>query len=316
MGFDDSYDPFRAAYGKMPSSASSNHEIKQLYINGHFCYVYKFGIVTNGLGIVREINFYNKEFLKAHPEIIVEKKSASPDEDKSVHDAKLLIPTLVDFFRKHPLINPEPFIGDSAFDSVAIYKALLAEDTFGEGKHFSKAYIPLNDRSSLESTIAECPVNENGIPCCPKDPSLPMKPEGNTSHLRCGLKTFKFVCPKMSWGKCPDGKHRRQCHCEDPCTDSPSGRMVYIYPEKNLRACPGAIRGTQEWDETYKNRTIVERTINHFKESFCIAGRKTRDERTLHADLLLAGICQQITVLVADKLHNHQHLRSLKRLIA
>ena len=138
MGFDDSYDPYRAAYGKMPSSASSNQEIKQLYINGHFCYVYKFGMVTNGLGIVREINFYNKEFLKAHPEIVVEKKSDSPDEDKSVHDAKLLIPTLVDFFRKHPLIDPETFIGDSAFDSVAIYKALLAEDTFGEGKHFSK----------------------------------------------------------------------------------------------------------------------------------------------------------------------------------
>ena len=27
-------------------------EIKQLYINSHFCYVFKFGIVTNGLGII------------------------------------------------------------------------------------------------------------------------------------------------------------------------------------------------------------------------------------------------------------------------
>lgn len=33
-----------------------------------------------------------------------------------------------------------------------------------------------------------------------------MKPEGNTSHLRCGLPTFKFVCPKMKWAKQPDGK--------------------------------------------------------------------------------------------------------------
>ena len=40
-------------------------------------------------------------------------------------------------------------------------------------------------------------------------------------------------------------------------------RMVYIYPEKDLRAYPGTIRGTEEWDNTYKIRTAVERDINH-----------------------------------------------------
>ena len=30
--------------------------------------------------------------------------------------------------------------------------------------------------------------------------------------------------------------------------------MIYIYPEKNLRAYPGAVRGTEEWDSTYKIR--------------------------------------------------------------
>ena len=39
--------------------------------------------------------------------------------------------------------------------------------------------------------------------------------------------------------------------------------MVYIYPEKDLRAYPGAIRGTEEWNNTYKIRTTVERDINH-----------------------------------------------------
>lgn len=52
MNFDESYDPYKAAYGPMPSHASANPEIKQLYINGHFCYVFKFGVVTNGLGII------------------------------------------------------------------------------------------------------------------------------------------------------------------------------------------------------------------------------------------------------------------------
>lgn len=90
----------------MPSHTASNPEIKQLYIDGYLCYAYKTGIVTNGLGIIRHLAFYNKDFFKNHPEIVIEKKSGSPDEDKSVHDARLLIPTLQDYFRAHPLINP------------------------------------------------------------------------------------------------------------------------------------------------------------------------------------------------------------------
>ena len=35
-GFDESYDPYKAAYGSMPSHAATNSEIKQLFINGHF----------------------------------------------------------------------------------------------------------------------------------------------------------------------------------------------------------------------------------------------------------------------------------------
>ena len=202
---------------------------QQMYINGHFCYAYKFGIITNGLGIVRDISFYNKAFLNSHPEITVGKKSDSPDEDKSLADSKALIPVLKDFFQKHPLINPNIFLGDAAFDSVEIYKYLLLETPF------DKAYIPLNGRISLPE--ADCPLNEDGIPCCPKDPSLPMKQEGSKSHLRCGLPTVKFVCPKMKWKYDKLTKRsKRVCHCENPCTESSCGRMFYLYPEKNLRA--------------------------------------------------------------------------------
>jgi len=105
-----SYDPYKAAYSSMPSHSAANPAIQQMYINGHFCYSYKFGIIT-GLGIVRDITFYNKDFLGAHPDIIIEKKSDSPDEDKSLADSKALIPVLKDFFEKHPLINPQIFLG-------------------------------------------------------------------------------------------------------------------------------------------------------------------------------------------------------------
>lgn len=201
--FSKGYDPYKAAYSSMPSSASANPEIKQLYINEHFCYVFKFGIMTNGLGIIRNISFYNKNFMASHPEIIVDKKSDPPDEDKSVHDSRLLIPTLQDFFKKHPLILPNTFLGNSAFDSANLYKELLTGSTFGadgtgNGYHFSKAYIPLNSRSKIQNP--DCKVNENGIPCCPYDETLPMKQEGSSTRPN-GLRRYKFVCPKLNGQK-------------------------------------------------------------------------------------------------------------------
>ena len=56
----------------LPELSNNSKDIKQLYINGHFCYVYKFGLITNGLGIVRDISFYNNDFLDAHPEIVID----------------------------------------------------------------------------------------------------------------------------------------------------------------------------------------------------------------------------------------------------
>ena len=313
-GLDKSYDPYKAAYGSMPSHAAACAEIKQLYINGHFCYAYKFCIFTNGLGIILHIAFYDKNFFEAHPDIKVEKKSDSPDEDKSVHDARLLIPTLVDFFKRHPLINPKTFLGDAAFDSVALYKELLTGDSFGENCHFTKAYIPLNSRAKLKNP--DYRLNADGIPCCPHDETLPMKYE-STSKLKSGVTRYKFVCPKITWEKTANtGKYKRVCHCDNPCTTSSCGRMVYTYPEKDLRSYPGTIRGTEEWDTTYKIRTAVERDINHIKENLCLAGRRTQNKKTLHADLILAGITQLVTVILADKIQHHEYIRSLKPLIA
>ncbi|MBQ9305805.1 MAG: hypothetical protein IJ208_22245 [Butyrivibrio sp.] len=257
---------------------------------------------------------YNNDFLNAHPELVPNKKSDSPNEDKSIHDARLLIPTLQDFFKTHPLINPKAFLGDAAFDSVSIYDQLLSGDTFGTGRKFSAAYIPLNERSKLKNP--DFTLNQDGIPCCPKDSNLPMRSEG-TAKTKAGLTRFKFVCPKTQWiYDSSTKKVHRECKCDSPCTNSKCGRMVYIQQQSDLRAYPGVLRGTDSWNETYKIRTTVERSINHFKDSFCLAGRKTQNAKTLHADLILAGITQLITVVLADKIKHHEYIRSLKPLIA
>ena len=112
-----------------------------------------------------------------------------PDASK-ILDSKLLIPTLKDFFSKHPLINPKTFLDNTA----ALYPQLLTSNTFGDNKHFSKAYIPLNSKSGLEKRNYK--INENGIHCCSHDDSLPMKCE-RISKLRSGVIRYKFVCPKI-----------------------------------------------------------------------------------------------------------------------
>ena len=34
-----------------------------------FLHAYKFGVITNGLGIVRDIAFYDADYIASHPEI-------------------------------------------------------------------------------------------------------------------------------------------------------------------------------------------------------------------------------------------------------
>lgn len=297
-----SYDPYRAAYGAMPAHASSNAAVKQLYINGHFCYVYKFGILTNALGIVRNISFFDHEFISKHPTLVVDKKSDSPDEDKSLGDVKALRPVLLDFLTAHPQIKPNVFLGDSAFDTYDSYTFLLNEC------HFSKALIPINPRNA--KPFLSPGFDEVGRPLCPLDPSKAMKHEGTSTHAN-GIRRDKWVCPSIKWKK-----RKRICLCETPCSDSPSGRMIYTYPAQNLKLYPGIIRESPEWIATYKLRSIVEQTINHFKSHMCVANRKTQNALTIKADLLLAGITQLCTVILADKIHRHELIRSLKPLIS
>lgn len=295
-------DPYKMAYGSMPTHAAANPAVKHLYINGHFCYVYKFGLVTNGLGIVRNISFFDDKYFSTHPEIIVDKKTNAPDEDKSLADAKSLKPVISDFLAAHPHIHPTVFLGDSAFDANEIYSFLFNDC------HFSKALIPINPRSSKNLPLTG--FNTSGQPLCPFNSSLPMRYEGK-APLPSGIVRDKWVCPKIKW----KGK-KRICLCDTPCSPSQSGRMVYTYPEKNLKLYPGIIRDTPEWISTYKQRSIIEQTINHFKSHMCVANRKTQNASTTKSDLLLAGITQLFTVILADKIHKHELIRSLKPLIS
>ena len=295
-------DPHKMAYALMPDHAASCPEAKHLYINGHFCYADKFAILTNGLGIIRHIAFLDDTFVAAHPEMPVEKKSSSPDEDKSVGDSKALKPVLQDFFTLHPTFSPDIFLGDSSFDTIETYG--LLRDTF----HFSKVLIPYNVRN--ESTLPKVGYNLFGYPTCPSDPSLSMKYAG-LCHEKGRADRHKWVCPKVHLVK-----GQWVCDCDAPCSTAKKGRTTYTYENMDFRKFPGIQRDSEEWNRLYKIRTIVERAIDHLKINMCIAGRKSRNHQTIKADVFLAGIASQLTVIVAHRMNCPQYIRSLKPLAA
>lgn len=298
-----SVDPYQMAYALMPSQAASCSDAKQMYINGHFCYADKFAILTNGLGIVRHISFLDDDsFKSSHPELDIQKKSDSPDEDKSVGDSSALVPVLSDYFSFHPDFHPDVFLGDSSFDSADLYGSLFHDF------HFSKALIPYNPRN--ESSLKKVGYNQYGYPTCPEDPSLAMKYLGITKE-KGRTDRIKWGCPKMRYCK-----GRWICDCEHPCSPAKYGRTTYTYENMELRMFPGLQRDSEEWGTTYKIRTIVERAINHFKINMCIAGRKTRNHKTTKADVFLAGIASQLTVIVASRMNCPEYIRSLKPLFA
>ena len=295
-------DPYRMANGLMPSQAAACPDAKQMYINGHFCYADKFAILTNGLGVVRHISFIDDDVFKAaHSDLVVEKKTDSPDEDKSVGDASALVPVLQDFFSLHPNFHPDTFLGDSAFDSADLYGKLFHDFLF------SKVLIPYNPRN--ESSLKKVGYNQYGYPTCPNDASLAMKYCGITKE-KGRTDRIKWICPKMHYHK------GWICDCDKPCSTASRGRTTYTYANMDLRMFPGIQRDTKEWNDTYKIRTIVERAINHFKINMCIAGRKTRNHTTTKSDVFLAGIASQLTVIVAYAMNCPQYIRSLKPLIA
>lgn len=216
--FNPDVDPYKLVYSLLPEEAAKAPMARQQYINGHYCYSYKAGIVTDGLGIVRHISFFDQNFRTKHPEIVTP-KSDNPDKDKEIADSVSLKPVLSDFFNTHYNFSYTTFLGDSAFDSYDNY-SMLKNDF-----HFSRACIPLNQRNSISYHTT---FNQYGNPVCPLDGTQFTclgKSGGENRSLR-----IKWVCPKSI-----QNGSKRICICDTPCTTSSYGKCTYTYPDKNFR---------------------------------------------------------------------------------
>jgi hypothetical protein len=295
-------DPYKMAYGLMPTESASCSDAKQQYINGHFCYADKFAIITNGLGIIRHIAFLDATFKKNHPELLIHEKSDSPNTDKLIGDSTSLKHVLADFFTLHPSFKFTTFLGDSAFDSFNTY-GFLKNDF-----HFTKVVIPYNSRN--ESSLLNVGYNIFGYPTCPNDNNIAMKYHG-ICREKGRSDRIKWGCPKMQVVK-----GQWLCDCNNPCSTAKHGRTSYTNGNMDFRMFPGLQRDSDEWISLYKVRTIVERAISHIKINMCVAGRKSRNHLTTKADVYIAAIANQFTVVVPHRLNKPQYIRSLKPLVA
>ena len=72
-------------------------------------------------------------------------------------------PIQISLLKRNLILQMNTNLGDAAFDAIKIYKTLFEEIGF------QKAFIPLKTKLTIEGI--DYTVNENGIPCCPHDPS-------------------------------------------------------------------------------------------------------------------------------------------------
>ena len=290
------------AYSSMPDTAEANPFVKQQYINGHFCYAHKAGIITNGIGIIRHISFFDENFKQKHPEA-VSQKTDNPELDKEIGDSTSLNPVLSDFFETHPhfMGTYHTFLGDSSFDSYDTYPML--RDDF----NFKRMCIPLNPRNS---SSAHTDFDDNGTPLCPND-KTPFVYD-SVCHGKNRSERFKYICPKSIKVK---GVPNPVCICEHPCTDK-SYKCTYTYPDKNLRLYPGIPRGTEHWDNLYRHRVLVERTIYLLKYPLGAASRKSLSARTAKANLFIAGISHLIGVILAHAINKSELFKSVRKILA
>ena len=294
------HNAYAAAYKNMPKFAEANPNIKLDFVNGHFGYFYKFGMLTNGLGIPLSINFFDEDFYSS-----VQQEFETPEEQKYAYDNASLKSVIVPFLtnlKSKSDFKFDIFLGDSEFDSY---------ENFGLLKqlNFSKVFIPLNSRNQKNTKINDLEFNTKGIPLCPIT-KKEFKSEGQCGGKNRSLR-YKFTCPESHRDK------KGKCYhtCETPCTDKKSGRMTYVYPDKDFRLYPGVLRNSTEWDKTYKIRSIIERELSCFKFNPCIHSPNTVNTTTMRSDLYLTAISKLINVILAHSLNNPTYIRSIRKLL-
>lgn len=299
----EEFDPILAAYGKMPKNACKNNDLKLAYLCGHFGYYLPAMIITNGIGIIQDIQFPDET------QSFIENKM--PDEIKDEYDSRTLIPSLEIFFDKQSPNQFNLFLADSGFDGYDNYKYIF--------KKGMVPIIPLNKRNgktnancyrySKENTDSNFYFNSDGNLICRQE-NLSMKPLGPIySNKRADR--FSYGCALIK-SHIVNGEYIYVIDCDKPCSDAMRGRKVNIALDEEYRFNIELPRNTYKWQNLYKKRTVCERAIAQLKDYLNINSSNIRNTTSLKSTILLAGITQLIGALIMIKSGKLDHLRAFK----
>jgi len=169
------------------------------------------------------------------------------------------------------------FLADGAHDNYPTYKLLNHLDC--------EAFIPLNEKNTGNYTYEPCPVNELGIPVCKSGQQMVYNgycPDRMRIKWRCPLKADKNFIPT------------KQCLENNFCSPSEYGRVIYTYPNNNLRLFTQTPRGSQQWFNVYDKRTSSERSFKRKKTDYRIVQARVRSREQWFVRFALAAICQHM----------------------
>jgi len=287
------YNPYAAAYNSLPKYSSANPDIKLDFINGHYGYFYKFGLLSNALGLPLKLHFFDDKFYSLLPSDF-----KSFEDQKYSFDNASLKPVLLSFF---PDGNSSfsTFIADSEFDSY---------DNFALLKHykFKKVFIPLNVRNSKAHSDVVL-SDSNGTPICPID-GTEFIPQGACKGKNRSLR-LKYICPK---GFKIKGTNKFTHSCQNPCRQTKSVVTTYKYPDKDFRFYPGVQRNSDEWVKVYKKRTVIERELAYLKSNSSLMSPNTLNTASMRSDLLLAASAKLIIVILAYAINKPNFIKNIK----
>jgi len=283
------FNPYAAAYKNMPKFSAANRDFKLDFVNGHFGYFYKFGMLTNGFGIPLSIHFFDDEFYRCLPADF-----ETPEEQKYCFDNASLLRALSEFLASNKG-QFRTFMGDSEFDSYDNFSLLKS---WG----FEKVFIPINQRNSSASSNMDTDIQ--GTPLCPLTKE-PFKPDGSCKGKNRSLR-LKYICPKSV---------RRGSNftttCASPCRNVKSTVTTYKYPDKDFRLYPGVQRNSEEWASSYRQRAIIEREISSLKKDPSIERPRTLNTASMRSDLYFAAISKLIVVILAHAINKPEFMRNI-----
>lgn len=192
-----------------------------------------------------------------------------------VNDGKMAIPLLKALAKRHPYLNINHVLADAGYDFEAIYKLTR---TVG-----ANALIDYNKRN--ESPIEG--KDEHFRPVCQ---------EGHAYRYDSFDKTYETL------------KYTRPKECEEcPFKDHGCQKVFKIKVESDIRKYTVPARGSQSYNDLYKQRTAVERVNAYLKEFFQLNNIRHRGGALAKVDFDISCLVYTMSKLAVDRVNKQMN---------